>query len=254
MTAAQRPLAAVPRGLRWLPALALALQVAWQLGRPAPLARAEDLPAPPPQPLLAVAALGDPVALARGLMLWLQAFDNQPGISIPFRELDYARVIAWLDRILVLDPLTQYPLLAAARLYAEVPDPPRQRLMLAFVQEKFLEDPDRRWPWLAHAVLVAQHRLKDPELALKFARRLADNGSEDRVPAWARQMHIFVLEDMGELEAARIVIGGLLDSGRITDPHEFRFLKDQLDRLQEQRVAPGPAVPDELAQRRQLTE
>jgi hypothetical protein len=46
-------------------------------------------------------------------------------------------------------------------------------------------------------------------------------------------MSIFVREDMGETEAARILIGGLLDSGHITDPHEFRFLSERLDLLRE---------------------
>ena len=38
------------------------------------------------------------------------------------------------------------------------------------------------------------------------------------VPLWARQMEIFILEDMNELEAARIMLGGLLGSGEIQRP------------------------------------
>jgi hypothetical protein len=45
-------------------------------------------------------------------------------------------------------------------------------------------------------------------------------------------MEIFILEDMNELEAARIMIGGLLQSGTLTDPAEIRFLKERLDRLE----------------------
>ncbi len=46
----------------------------------------------PSVPLLRATSLDEPIALSKMLMLYLQAFDNQPGISIPFREMDYDRV------------------------------------------------------------------------------------------------------------------------------------------------------------------
>ena len=92
-----------------------------------------------------------PAIDARRGQLYLQAFDNQPGISIPFMQLDYPRVAQWLDASLDLDPLTQYPLLMASQLYAQVPDETRTRYMFEFVYRRFLEDPNRRWRWLAHA-------------------------------------------------------------------------------------------------------
>ncbi len=231
----QRPWHVVPRPLRWMVLLALLMQMGWRALQPAPVPRADDLHFPPDVAVLRLASLGDPVVSAKLLMLWLQLYDNQPGISIPFRELDYVRVEAWLARILSLDPRAQYPLLAASRLYGAVPDPARQRRMLDFVYRSFFEDPGRRWPWLAHGVIVARHELQDPALALKYAGALADKaqGRAD-IPAWARQMHIFVLEDMGHLEAARILIGGLLESGRIHDPHERRFWYERLAWLERQ--------------------
>ena len=51
------------------------------------------------------------------------------------------------------------------------------------------------------------------------------------MPAWAREMSIAVLEDMGELEAARVLIGGLLHDGRLRDAHEIRFLEQRLEAL-----------------------
>ncbi len=227
----ERPVASVPRAVVAAFAFALALQLLAGLAAPHAQPRAQDLPLPPSMGHLRVAALGEPAAAARALMLWLQAFDNQPGVSIPFRDLDYARVSGWLGRILDLDPRSQYPLLAASRIYTEVPDPGRQRHMLAFVRERFLEDPAARWPWLAHAVYVARHRLRDLPLALEYARTLAAHTTAAQAPAWARQMHLFVLEDMGEAEAAKVLIGGLLDSGTITDKNELDFLKWRLGQM-----------------------
>jgi len=51
-------------------------------------------------------------------------------------------------------------------------------------------------------------------------------------------MEIFILEDMNELQAAKIMIGGLLAKGAIRDPAEVRFLKERLDEL-EARIARG---------------
>lgn len=176
-------------------------------------------------------AFGEPIVLAQMLTLYLQAFDTQPGVSLPFKALDYERLSGWIRAILHLHPSGHYPLLLAAQVYAQVPDPQKQRAMLELVREEFERDPARRWRWLAHATLMAKHRLKDLPLALRYAKVLAERATNPSVPGWARQMHIFLLEDLGEHEAARILLGGLLASGSITDPHEVLFLTQRLEAL-----------------------
>ena len=235
MADAQR-IGAVPRPVLALLVLGLLAQIAWHGAQRIPVAQPEGLPQAPGGATLRALSLGEAVLMGKLLMLWLQAFDNQPGISIPFRELDYERLEAWLRTILSLDPRAQYPLLAASRLYAEVPDEARQRRMLEFVYEQFHEDPDRRWRWLAHAAILAKHRRKDLPLALKYARAISDSASGPQVPFWARDMTLLVLEDMGEIESARILVGGLLDSGEITDAHEVWFLRNKLRQLDERCV------------------
>ena len=230
MTRDERPLRAVPSLVLVVLAAALALQVIWQSSQPRPRARAQMLPAPPTLALSRTASLGEPVPFAQLMTLYLQAFDNQPGISIPFRELDYQRVIEWLATILALDPIGQYPLLLASQVYAQVPDPARTRAMFDFAYQQFLRDPNRRWRWLAHASLVARHRLKDPALALFYAREIARLAPT--APGWARQMQIFALEDLGEIESATILLGALLSSGEIRDEHELRFLTERLEAMQ----------------------
>jgi hypothetical protein len=165
-------------------------------------------------------------------MLYLQSFDMGGGNSLRYQQLDYARLVAWLGSILALDPRSQYPLFSAARIYAEVPDPARSRLAMEWVYREFPADPNRRWPWLAHAALLAKHRLGDLALARRYAAAIDRHTTDPTVPLWAKQMEIFILEDMNELEAARIMIGGLLQSGRIRDPAELRFLKQRLEELE----------------------
>jgi hypothetical protein len=235
----ERSVNSVPRWILVLLLISLGLQITTHNYLPRLSARAERLPAPPSHRFVRALSFGEEPVLAKLLMLWLQSFDNQPGISIPFAALDYTNVIAWLKLILALDPNAQYPLLAGSRIYAEVPDKNKQRAMLDFVAREFLRDPETRWPWMAHAVFIAKHRIGDTELALRYARSLAEQAEGTQIPNWARQMVIFVLEDMGELDSARVLLGGLLDSGKITDPHEQWFLSQRLAEL-EARLATDP--------------
>ncbi len=239
----ERPVSHVPRPVLILLLACLVLQVVLSGYLPGREVFARKLPPVPEHGLLELAALGDNAALAKFLMLWLQAFDNQPGISIPFRELDYQRLRIWLDSILGLDPRSQYPLLSVSRVYGSVTDQDRQRIMVDFVREKFRQDPERRWPWMAHAVYVSKHQIKDLALALQLAREIRESVPEDVAPAWARQMEIYILEDMDEVESAMVLIGGLLESGRITDSNELNYLKYKLEELRKKKE-PQASMPD----------
>ena len=218
---------AAPLWISFLVVSALAAQLAWHAASGPARVGAETLPPAPRAAALRLASFGEAAAVSRLSMLYLQAFD--------LRSLDYARLSAWLRALLELDPRGQYPLFTAARVYAEIPDEARSRLMLEFVYEQFRLDPNRRWPWLAHAALLAKHRLHDLPLARRYAAAIDRHTTAADVPLWARQMEIFILEDMNEVEAARIMLGGLLASGKITDPSEAAFLRQRLEALESRR-------------------
>ncbi len=228
----ERPLASVPGWLWALLAACLGAQLAWHGSGPRAGEFAAELPPPPGEQALRLASFGEPEAAARLAMLYLQSFDLGGAQTRPFKDLDYSRLIDWLGVILALDPRSAYPLFSAARVYAEVPDPQRSRAMLEFVYREFLRDPNRRWPWLAHAAVLAKHRLGDLALARRYAAALQRLTTDPRVPLWAKQMEIFILEDMNELEAAKIMLGGLLESGTVTDLGERRFLEQRLQELE----------------------
>jgi hypothetical protein len=189
---------------------------------------------PPPRFLADLASLGERQAASGLLAIHLQSVDSQAGASTRFSELDYPRLLEWLSLLIGLEPGGAYPLLLASQVYAQSADPAQRRMMLDFVYERFFEDPERRWPWLAHAAIMAKHRLHDLPMALKYARAVSDHARS--APGWARQMPAFILEEMGELESARVMLGALLAENAIQDPHERRFL---LQRLQEMTVTHG---------------
>lgn len=228
----ERPVAAVPGWITCLLAIALALQAATQFVQRSRAPSAAEFPNAPSAQALQLAALGEPAALSRLAMIWLQAFDSGGENALPYRQLDYTRLVAWLRAILAIDPRSEYPLFAASRIYAEVADPAKARLMLDFIAREFAADPNRRWPALAHAALLAKHRLKDLPLARRYAAAIQQRATADAVPLWAKQMEVFILEDMNELEAARVMLGGLLAAGRIRDAEERRFLQGRLEELE----------------------
>jgi hypothetical protein len=45
-------------------------------------------------------------------------------------------------------------------------------------------------------------------------------------------MEVFILEDMSEFESARILLGGMVASGQVSDPAERRFLLERLKQLE----------------------
>lgn len=193
----------------------------------------KPLPSPPNEDYLTLSGFSDRIFTAKILMLWLQSFDNQPGVSIPLKNLNYNSVKEWLNVIQTLDEDSGYPLLSASRLYSKVPANDKKRIMLDFVKAEYLEQPDQRWRWMAHCVYVAKYELEDLNLALEYARLIRENTSRAAAPAWARQMELFILEDLDQIESAKILIGGLLESGDIADEHELRFLHNRLKELEE---------------------
>ncbi len=227
-----RPVKDVPRPVIAILLLALFLQLGWHGSQDPLIAKAEDLAPPLSTRTYVLSSLGEPIAASKFLNLWLQAFDNQPGASISFHQLNYPRLTQWLDTSLELDPRGHYPMLVAARVYGSIKDPEKQRIMLDYIFYKFNEEPNKYWRWLAHAVITAKHELKDFELALKYANAIAEKATGDNVPYWAKDMKIIVLEDMGEVEAARILVGALIDSKEITDPYELNFLTHKISVLE----------------------
>jgi hypothetical protein len=235
----ERSLGAVPAWIWLALAACLALQFAWRATQPPLATTAEGLPPAPTPAALRLASFGEPAAVARLAMLYLQSFDLRGTNDVPYQRLDYRRLVAWLGSIIELDKKSEYPLFSAARVYAENPDRAKVRLMLEFIYREFLKDPNHRWRWLAHAALVAKHRLHDLPLALRYADAIDRLTTATDVPLWAKQMRIFILEDMNELQAAKVILGGLLESGAIKDPAELRFLRHHLAELQG-RSAPAP--------------
>lgn len=191
--------------------------------------QAELSPGEPPTARAAtLAALGEPVAAAYAMLLYAQTFDSQAGASVQVARLDLDAIGRWLDRALDLNPDSAYPLLLASRVYAESARPDQARRLLDLVERRFREAPAQRWPWLAHAVYLARHVLRDAPLALRYARSLREHTVDTGAPAWVAQIELLLLADTDQKQAAEVLLGALIDSGKVADPAERAFLLGRL--------------------------
>ena len=202
------------------------LLVRWQPAQYTDDGRA--LPEAPSRVAMRALTLDNPTLAARLMLVYLQSFELRPGHDSSIRRLDYDRLVDWLAVAQRLDPASRYPALLAAFVYAPAGTADQGRLMTEFIYRSFLENPANRWEALAQAALLARHRFGDLPLALKYARALTERTAPGQAPAWARQLPLFLLRQMGEQEAALALLEALVASGELSDPAEIRFLLERL--------------------------
>ncbi len=207
--------------------LSLALQIYFSGRSQNRPSRFEQIENPPSFITLRLLSLAEANAIAKLAMLRIQTRDQAS-----LDELDYSNLTAWLGRIIELDPRSNYALFSASELYAEVENPQKQRVMLEFIYHEFLKNPNQHWKAMTRACLLARHSLKDNDLAKKYARAIRLYATGAAVPSWAKQMEIFLLEDLNELAQTKIILSALLQSGEIKDQHERLFLEQKLATLE----------------------
>lgn len=166
----------------------------------------------------------------RILIFWLQQFDVQAGQYVSYRNFNYDHLTHWLGAVNQLEPASQYAMLLATRVYSRVADDERKRIMLEHIYSQYIKDPKKNWRWLAEATITAQHKLKDHSLALKYATALAENKST-KIPYWAKDIRLTILEQLGETEQVKLLIGGLIAAKTVTDPNEIRFFEAMMGRI-----------------------
>lgn len=194
----------------------------------------QDLSSPPNSSYLSILSMGEQSAIAKISLLWLQSFDSQSGVKIRYHELDYHKLTQWLEAIIKLNPKSDYPFLLASQIYTMPPDIDKKMVMLEFVYEKFLQNPNQHWRWLSQCSLIAKHQMDDFDLAIKYAKAIRENATE--APTWARQMEALLLEDIGEYQAAQILLGGIISSNQVKDEKELIFLQNKLSEIEQKAV------------------
>ncbi len=183
---------------------------------------------PPGAAGIAAQSLGDSTFYFRLATLRLQHLGGLDGRAVPYRELDFARLDAWLRRLDGLAPGSVVTPTMAAFLFRHDTDMTAQRRMVDFLIDRARANPARDWRWMAHAVHLARYNLRDESLALALARELA--AWPVAMPPWARQFEIFILVDRGEKQAAADLLLALLREESTLPDTEKRWIRYYLGR------------------------
>ncbi len=162
------------------------------------------------------------------LAIRLQLHDNQAGKHIRYSQLDYQRLVDWMDQIYQLNTQSEYTMLLASRVYSQTRDKARLRTILEYIDRTFMLNPQLHWRRLAEASVIAKHQLGDLKLALQMADKLSSQPASVEMPRWARDIQFILLGNMNEFETAIAIIVALLQSDAVNDPDEARFLQEKL--------------------------
>ena len=150
----------------------LAANVLFQRLNPPAWTDVGDLETPPRLELVRAASLGEDSFAGYLAALFLQNFNVSLGRATPVAAMDRSAVIRWLDLSTDLDGDSRYPLLLAARHFAETGTPEQRRYMLDWIYERFQERPNERWPWLG-ARMAGERDIYDDDVATPIDNRRA---------------------------------------------------------------------------------
>lgn len=168
-------------------------------------------------------SLGDGQFYFRLLAFRLQNAGDTFGRNTPLKDYDYAVLEKWFFLLDTLDAKSNYVPALAGYYFSQSQHPEDVRHVITYLEHNYESDPQTKWWWLAHSVYLANHRLKDKELALRLAYKLGTSPAE--MPFWARQMPAFILEQMGERQQSYLIIKNILDTAKDIPPGELSFME-----------------------------
>jgi hypothetical protein len=184
-----------------------------------------------------IKSLGDEQFYFRVLALNIQNAGDTFGRFTALKDYDYKALKEWLELLDTLDYRSNFTPSIASYYYSNTQKVEDTRYIVEYLESNYDKAPTQKWWWLAQAVMIANNKLKDKNLALRLAYKLSST-DYDKMPRWAQQMPAFILEQMGEKEQALIIIKDLAEKYDNYSQGEINFMnyfiKDRLGFLDEQ--------------------
>lgn len=220
------------RQLSWLYALLLVcvtLNVGMWMRTHQMKAHWTNVPKPPTELNMASTFFGDSALAYRVWALALQNFGNAGGDYMPLKDYDYRYVAEWLNRLDALDPKSNFAPFLAAYYFGATQLPQEQLPGIITYLEKVGSRPEgEKWRFLAHAVFLARHKMQDMPEAVRLAQKLAAT-YRPGMPAWTKQMHVLLTNEIGDKEAAYILMKSILATETAyMQPQEINFMVDYI--------------------------
>lgn len=163
---------------------------------------------PPTMQAAKLNALGDEQLYFRYLALDLQNSGDSFGRYTPFREYDYSILKKWMFLLDDLDPKSNFLPSIASYYYSNTQNVSDLHYIVDYLEYTYNKDPKNKWWWLGQATILAAHKLKDKNLAIRLAMKLSSTPLYN-LPRWAQQMPAIIMANFGERELALAMIKDL---------------------------------------------
>ncbi|MEI6730974.1 MAG: hypothetical protein WCL30_06905, partial [Pseudomonadota bacterium] len=177
---------------------------------------------------VAVKALsfGDEEFYFRMLGLDIQNAGDTFGRFTELYKYDFTKLYDWFTLLDSLDNKSDYMPFLASYYFSQTQHVKDNIYVVNYLHEHSASRPEKKYWWLAQAVYIAQHKLKDNDLALKMAEPLE---KAENAPFWVRQLPAFVHEKRGEMEDAARIIQNIQTNSKNIPDGELRFMKYFVD-------------------------
>lgn len=149
-------------------------------------------------------SLGDHQAYFRAKTLELQMAGDTFGRTTALKDYDFPLLKKWFFYLDTLDSKSNFTPSIAAYYFSRTQNPPDVIYPLDYLEAHADKDPAGKWWWYSQAIYLANSVLGDKQRALEIAKKL--RASDGDLPVWARQMEVFIHEDLGEKDAAEAVM------------------------------------------------
>jgi len=197
--------------------------------------RWSNVPPAPSEKNRFISGVGDMQLAYRFYALMLQNMGNTSGRIIAFDHYNYHHLSDWLFAISDMDKRSVLPPFLASYYFSNVKDRDKLRLVIRYLSEagqkpspKGVGEPN--WRWLGQAIALARFELKDLDLALELAYKLAALNTPD-MPIWTKQMPAFILNNKGNKDGAyQIMLKILQSNAESLPPEELFFTRDYICR------------------------
>lgn len=166
-------------------------------------------------------SFGDEEALFRLLSLNIQNAGDTFGRFTALYKYDFNRLYHWFKALDSLDNQSNYAPAMATYYFSQTQYAPDVKYLVDYLGEFADGRITDKWWWMVQAVYLANHKLKDQDLALKYAKKLEGNTD---IPLWAQQMPAFIMEQRGEFEDAAVIIQNIMDSEQQLPQGELNFM------------------------------
>lgn len=186
----------------------------------------EIVPAVPGELAVKALSFGDNQAFFRLLALHLQNFGDTFGRFTSLREYDFVRLSGWFNLLDTLDDTSDYIPTLASSYFSQTQNRPDVIYVVNYLRDHSQHRVNQKWWWQAQAVYLANHKLKNLDLALELAKPLVN---AENVPIWVNQLPAFIYEARGEFGDALAIMEHIKANAKDIKPGELNFIRHFID-------------------------